>query len=99
VHNHHQESVEFFKIFPDNHLINSPYKILFAEGDHTCSVEDFSGAFKGPMKGLDGRMIQPTNKKFHLVFGTVATWKDGKITEERSFYVQVGLMIQIGVLT
>ena len=59
--------------------------ILFAERDHTCSVADFSETSKGPMKGLDGRMFQPTNKKFHLEFCTVATWKDGKITEERLF--------------
>jgi ketosteroid isomerase-like protein len=38
------------------------------------------------MKGLDGQMIQPTNKKFQTEFCTVATWKDGKITEERLFY-------------
>lgn len=65
VHNHSQESIEFFKIFPDNHLINNPYNILIAEGDYTCSVTDFTGTFKGPMKGLDGKMVQPTNKKFH----------------------------------
>jgi hypothetical protein len=22
VHNHHQEAIEFFKMFPDNHLVN-----------------------------------------------------------------------------
>jgi len=26
-HNHDLEAVEFFKTFPDNHLINNPYKI------------------------------------------------------------------------
>jgi hypothetical protein len=29
VHNHRQESIEFFTIFPDNQLVNNPYKILF----------------------------------------------------------------------
>ena len=24
-HNHRQESIEFFKMFPDNHLVNNPY--------------------------------------------------------------------------
>jgi predicted ester cyclase len=66
VHNHRQEAIEFFKIFPDNHLTNNPYKTLIAEGDYTCSVADFTGTFKGPMKGPDGKMIQPTNKKFHF---------------------------------
>ena len=42
-HNHEAESKEFFRTFPDNHLINRPYKIFFAEGNHTCSVADFFG--------------------------------------------------------
>ena len=98
VQNHREESVEFFKIFPDNHLVNNPYKILIAEGDYTCSIADFTGTFKGAMKGLDGKMIQPTNKKFHLEFCTVAPWKDGKILEERLFYDQVGMLKQIGAI-
>ena len=55
VHNHRQEAIESFKTFPDNHLVNNPYKILFSKGDYTCSVADFIGTFKGPMKGLDGK--------------------------------------------
>jgi predicted ester cyclase len=97
VQNHREESIEFFKMFPDNHLANDPYKILFAEGDYTCSVADFTGTFKGAMKGLDGKMIQPTNKKFHLEFCTVAYWQDRKILEERLYYDQVGMLKQISV--
>jgi predicted ester cyclase len=98
IHNHHEESIEFFKIFPDNHLVNNPYKIFFADGDYTCSVADFTGTFKGAMKGLDGKTIQPTNKRFHLEFCTVAHWKNGKIVEERLFYDQVGMLKQIGAI-
>jgi hypothetical protein len=54
--------------------------------------------FKGPMKGLDGKMIQPTNKKFHLEFCTIAHWKDGEILEERLFYDQMGMLKQIGAI-
>jgi hypothetical protein len=79
MYNHRAESIESFKAFPDNHIVNNPYKILFANGDYTCSVADFAGTFKGPMKRLDGQMIQPTNKKFQTEFCTVATWKDEKI--------------------
>jgi hypothetical protein len=51
------------------------------------------------MKGLDGQMTQPTNKKFQTEFCTVATWNDGKTTEERLlFYDLVGVMIQIGAM-
>ncbi|MGI0091359.1 MAG: ester cyclase [Nitrososphaerales archaeon] len=98
-HNHEEESKEFFKTFPDNHLINRPYKILFSQGNHTCSVADFYGTMKGPMKTSDGKVLQPTGKSFHVEFCTVATWNnDGEITEERLFYDQVGLMKQIGLM-
>ena len=44
-------------------------------------------------------MIQPTNKKFHIEFCTIARWKDGKITEERLFYDLVGMLTQIGAIS
>ena len=97
-HNHDSEAVEFFKIFPDNHLVNNPYKILFGQDDYTCSVADFTGTMKGPMKGADGKMIPPTNKKFHIEFCTVATWKNGAIVEERLNYDLMGMLKQIGVM-
>ncbi len=95
--NHEAESKEFFKTFPDNHLVNNPYKIMFGQGDWTCSIADFTGTMKGPMKGPDGKMIPPTNKSFKLEFCTVAHWKGDEITEERLFYDLVGMMKQIGL--
>ena len=98
-HNHDLEAVEFFKTFPDNHLINSPYKILFGQGDYTCTVADFSGTMKGAMKGGDGKIVPPTNKKFHLEFCTVAHWnKNGEILEERLLYDLMGMLKQIGAM-
>lgn len=97
-HNHDVEAVEFFKTFPDNHLINRPYKILFADGNHTCSVADFRGTMKGPMRTAEGKVLTPTGKGFQVEFCTVATWNyKGEITEERLFYDLFGLMKQIGV--
>jgi hypothetical protein len=29
--------------FPDQHLINNPYKIMLAQGEWTCTVADFRG--------------------------------------------------------
>jgi hypothetical protein len=98
-HNHDREAVEFFKTFPDNRLINRPYKIFFAAGNHTCSVADFSGSMTGPMKTADGKVIPPTGKGFRVEFCTLATWNDkGEITEERLLYDLVGLMKQIGLM-
>jgi ketosteroid isomerase-like protein len=94
---HKTEVIEFFKTFPDNHL-DLPYKVLIAEGDITCSIARFTGTMKGPMEGADSKEIAPTNKSFEVEFCTVATWKDGEITEERLFYDVVGLMRQIGIM-
>jgi hypothetical protein len=95
---HYDEAVEFFKTFPDNHIVNNPYKIAFGQGDWTCTIADFTGTMKGPMKGADGKIIPPTNKKFKVEFCTVAHWKNGEILEERLFYDLVGLMKQIGLM-
>ena len=96
VHNHRQESIEFFKTF-DNKLDNRPYKVLIAQGDWTCSVARWTGTMVGPMVGPDGTTIPATHKSFELDFCTVARWQDGKIVEENLFYDQVGLVRQIGV--
>ena len=96
--NHQAESIEFFKTFPDNHLINHPYKVEIAQGDWTCTVADFTGTMRGPMKGSDGKVVAPTNKTFHIEFCTVAHWKNGEIVEEKLFYDLVGLLKQIGVM-
>jgi ketosteroid isomerase-like protein len=94
---HRAESIEFFKTFPDNHVGNDPYKVLFGQGEWTCSVARFTGTMKGPMKRPDGTTIPPTNKSFEVEFCTVAHWQNGKIVEEKLFYDLVGLMRQIGV--
>ena len=94
---HRAESIEFFKTFPDNHVGNDPYKVLFGQGEWTCSVARFTGTMKEPMKRPDGTTIPPTNKSFEVEFCTVAHWQNGKIVEERLFYDLVGLMRQIGV--
>ncbi len=98
VENHKAECVEFCKTFPDNHVDNRPYKVLFGQGDWTCSVARVTGTMKGPMVGMDGKMIPPTNKSFEIEFCTVAHWKNGEIVEEKLFYDLLGLLQQIGVM-
>ena len=95
---HKAEAIAFFKTFPDNHLINHPYKVEIAQGEWTCTVADFTGTMTGSMKSSDGKMIPPTQKKFHVDFCTVAHWMNGKIVEEKLFYDLVGLMKQIGIM-
>lgn len=97
-HDHKAESIEFFKTFPDNHLDNDPYRVLFGQGDWTCSIARFTGTMKGPMKDIAGKIIPATNKKFELEFCTVAHWKNSEIVEEKLFYDLVGMLRQIGVM-
>src|SRR5271155_4455620 len=52
--NHKAESVQFFKTFPDNHLISHPYKVEIAQGEWTCTVADFRGTMTCPMTMAGG---------------------------------------------
>ncbi len=94
---HHDESVEFFKTFPDNRVENRPYKVLFARGEWTCSIARFSGTMAGPMARPDGTTIAPTHRHFRTEFCTVAHWMNGQIVEENLFYDLIGVMQQIGL--
>jgi hypothetical protein len=93
---HFKEAVEFFKTFA-NKLANNPYKILFSDGNYTCSVAEWTVTMHGPMKAPEGKLIQPTHKTAKLEFCTVATWINNEITEERLFYDAVGMMKQLGL--
>jgi hypothetical protein len=73
---HQQEAIAFFKTFPDQHLINNPYKIMLAQGEWTCTVADFRGTMTSPMTMPSGTVIQPMNKSFHVDFCTVARWNE-----------------------
>jgi predicted ester cyclase len=94
---HQNEGVQMFKTFPDNHAQNNPYKVLFGQGEWTCSIAVFTGTHKGPMLTVGGRMIPPTNRKFQVDFCTVAHWKNDQIDEENLFYDQTGMMSQLGL--
>jgi hypothetical protein len=48
---HRSEGIEMFKIFPDNHGQNNPYRVLFGQGEWTCSIAILTGTHKGSMTG------------------------------------------------
>ena len=97
VEDHRAESIEFMKTFPDQHLVNRPYRVFFASGGWTCSIAHFTGTMKGPMMGADGKEIPPTGKSFDVEFCTVARWDNGQIVEENLQYDLVTFMRQIGL--
>ena len=97
IEDHTQESIDFWKTFPDQKLDNQPYRVFFASGDWTCSVARFRGTMKGPMKMANGTEIPPTGKSFDLDFYTVALWDNGQIVEENLMYDLVTFLKQIGL--
>ena len=93
---HEREALTFFKTFPDQHLVNNPYKTMIAQGDWTCTIAEFTGTMTGPMTMADGTV---TNKSFKVDFCTVAHWNEkGEIVEENLFYDLMGMLKQIGVM-
>lgn len=96
--NHRAEAEAFFTAFPNQHLDNRPYKVLFGSGDWTCSIAHFTGTMEGPMQGPDGKEIPPTGKSFDVDFCTVAHWDNEQIAEEYLFYDLVTFMRQIGLM-
>ena len=95
LHIHQKEAQMLFNVFPDNHIDNTPYLVLFGQADWTCSIANFTGTHTGPMVGENGKTISPTNKKFNIELCTVAHWKNGKINEEKLFYDLIELMRQL----
>jgi predicted ester cyclase len=94
---HQKEAEEFFKAFPDTHVENDLYLVLFGPGEWTCSVALFTGTHKGPLMASE-KTIELTNKKFQVEFCTVAHWKNGEIVEEKLFYDQPAMMKQLGLM-
>jgi ketosteroid isomerase-like protein len=97
IEDHTAESIEFWKTFPDQHLVNRPYRVFLASGDWTCSIAHFTGTMTGPMTGADGAEIPPTGKSFEVDFYTIAQWENEQIVEENLMYDLVTFMQQIGL--
>lgn len=97
IEDHTTESIAFWKTFPDQKLVNRPYRIFLAQGDYTSSVARFTGTMTGSMVTADGTEIPPTGKSFDIDFYTVAQWDDGQIVEENLMYDLVTFMKQLGL--
>ncbi|RXA21951.1 ester cyclase [Methanosarcina sp. MSH10X1] len=70
--------------FSQNRIQNGNYKVLFGQGDWTCSVAIFKGIIKDTIT-VNETKIGPTNKPFEVELCTVAQWKDGEIVKEKLF--------------
>ena len=74
---------------------NDAYKVTFGQGDWTCTLSRLTVTTNDSMKGLNGNVIEPLNKKFDIEVCAVTRWKNGEIVEQKQFYELVGTQKQI----
>ena len=73
-------------------------KKVFVSGDETVVVGSVHGTHTGPMTGLDGKIIAPTNKRFVQDQATRVVFNDhGKVTSLRAFGNSADLAHQLGL--
>ena len=66
-------------------------------GDVVVVEGRFAGTFTGPLAGPDGD-IEPTGATVDLRFADVSRARDGKIVSYHTYYDQVGLLTQMGLM-
>lgn len=95
----HIKELEFMWTFaPDNRITEHPVRFGTADGEWTAVMGHLDGTFTKPMDLGNGKIIQPTGKKYHLPMATLGHWnKEGAMSEEFLFWDNATLMQQIGV--
>ncbi|XWV25098.1 polyketide cyclase [Tupanvirus deep ocean] len=71
--------------------------IQFGSGDWTAIEQILTGTFTGSMKGTDGKIYEPTGRKFKMKACSFAKWKDNRIIEETIFWDNGDFAQQLGV--
>lgn len=66
-------------------------------GDVVVVEGRFAGTFTGPLASPDGD-IEPTGATVDLRFADVSCARDGKIVSYHTYYDQLGLLQQLGVM-
>lgn len=70
---------------------------MFEAGDTVIVEGRFTGTNTGPLAGPDGD-LPPSGRQVDLPFADFSRLSDGKIVEYRTYYDQVGLLTQLGVM-
>ncbi|MGA2852369.1 MAG: ester cyclase [Terracidiphilus sp.] len=93
----HINELNFMWTFaPDNRIVEHPVRFGTADGKWTAVMGYLDGTFTKPMV-LEGKIIEPTGKKYHLAMSTLGHWNsEGTMSEEYLFWDNDSLMKQIG---
>lgn len=94
----HVKELAFMWTFaPDNRITEHRVRTGTADGEWTAVMGYLDGTFTKPMDLGNGKIIQPTGKKYHLPMATLGHWnKQGTMSEEYLFWDNATLMQQIG---
>jgi hypothetical protein len=94
----HIAKLKFMWTFaPDNRITQHTIRFGTADGEWTAVMGYLDGTFTKPMDLGNGKIIQPTGKKYHLPMATLGHWnKQGTMSEEYLFWDNATLMQQIG---
>ena len=92
---HINKLTPLFAFAPDTKITKHP--VSFGSGDWTAVIGEMEGTFSKPMDMGNGKVIQPTGKKFKITMSTIAHWQGGKMSEEYLHWDNYAMMQQIGV--
>jgi hypothetical protein len=95
IEKHIEDLKAMFVYAPDTSIKVHPVKI--GSGEYTSVIGVMTGTFTRPMPIGDGKVIQPTGKKYSINMCTVGHWKDGVMIEEWLFWDNATYMKQIGI--
>jgi len=95
IEKHIEDLKAMFVYAPDTNIAVHPIK--FGSGAWTSVIGVMTGTFSKPMPIGEGKVIQPTGKKFNITMCTVGHWKDGVMDEEYLFWDNLTFMKQIGL--
>ena len=84
-----------FAFAPDTRIREHPLRL--ADGNMTAVQGIMEGTFSRPMDLGNGRVAQPTGKRFRLEMVTIGRWEDGLMKEEWLYWDNAAFMSQIGV--
>lgn len=95
----HIEELKYIWTFaPDNRITEHPARFGTQDARWTAVTGWLEGTFSKPMVLPDGKVIQPTGKKYRIPMATIGHWnKDGIMFEEFLYWDNGEFMKQIGL--
>ena len=85
----------FMEAFPD---MQGTDERKYDAGDTVINEWTGSGTHTGPIRMPDGQEIPPTGKRMTLRGADFITVRDGLITEHRTYFDQMEMMSQLGLV-